>query len=352
MANADLESFRAQWQEEISTRRNTTAVVETVPPNTSIEDAGKPSSSSSSRSGMPLRSHIKAPVHADIDENNALSLYQAAVLSEAQGLMDKAVNMYRKAFKLDPQIDRLYHNESLKPTATSEPIRKEQDLAYQFARTVHIGQDYSTKQNDNDKIHPSSTQGLLDVLLPSFRATPYIRQGQTEPVLPLDSIAFIQSTDLRPFHANKLPDELWVQILMELMLPNRISAYPRIDRLERFALVSRKARLLTLNPTLWKLAIQLLYTPPFQLPPETSALGLCRDVHRGDFRRMFIEQPRVRTDGCFISVVQYLRRGEADNVWVAPSHIVVYFRFVCFSFHYILYVFSQGKTNARCLFTF
>jgi F-box protein 9 len=103
------------------------------------------------------------------------------------------------------------------------------------------------------------------------------------------------------------------------------------------------ARLLTLSsPDLYRTACRLVYRPPFQLAPTDATEdglsddpddpsicdALCLRSYSGDWRRFWLEHPRLRTDGCFISVVSYVRRGEGDNAWIAPSHIVTYFRFV------------------------
>jgi len=50
---------------------------------------------------------------------------------------------------------------------------------------------------------------------------------------------------------------------------------------------------------------------------------------------MWIDQPRVRSDGCFIAVQVYTRRGASETAWVSPSHTVTYFRYLRF--------FSDGR---------
>jgi hypothetical protein len=40
----------------------------------------------------------------------------------------------------------------------------------------------------------------------------------------------------------------------------------------------------------------------------------------------FAHSPRIRLDGCFISVVTYLRRGEVVSIY-APTHLITFYRY-------------------------
>ena len=46
---------------------------------------------------------------SSLDEK-AISLFQQAVEREAQGLMSDAVDLYRKAFRMNDQVDKLYRS--------------------------------------------------------------------------------------------------------------------------------------------------------------------------------------------------------------------------------------------------
>ncbi|CAB4417894.1 unnamed protein product [Rhizophagus irregularis] len=43
---------------------------------------------------------------------------------------------------------------------------------------------------------------------------------------------------------------------------------------------------------------------------------------------MYIERPRVRLDGVYISKCKYLRPGLAENTWIQPIHLVTYYRYI------------------------
>lgn len=51
--------------------------------------------------------------------------------------------------------------------------------------------------------------------------------------------------------------------------------------------------------------------------------------HSSDWRRCYIEHPRLRLDGVYIAVVTYVRRGSAE-AWYAPQHVVTFYRFLRF----------------------
>jgi F-box protein 9 len=230
-------------------------------------------------------------------------------------------------------------------------------LSFEFARTLQLGPDYVQKPVpvSSEEDHPLATSRYLDSLTEGFKAHPYeYPNGDIA-----EEIDFLPLDTLKPVTLRKLPDELISHVLLESLLPPRVDAFPKVGTVEGFALVCRKgrstlpdksashafaARLLTLSESnLFRTACRLVYRPPYQIAPPSKLEdeltweddlstevcdSLCERLYQNDWRRFWLEQPRLRTDGCFISVVQYIRRGEAETAWVAPSQIVVYYRFV------------------------
>lgn len=60
--------------------------------------------------------------------------------------------------------------------------------------------------------------------------------------------------------------------------------------------------------------VSATYKPP-QVPDE-QAMDQVVNGFSFDYRRVFIEHPRVRTDGVYIAVCHYVRHGLGDNPWV------------------------------------
>ncbi|GAA6022393.1 hypothetical protein JCM11491_001576 [Sporobolomyces phaffii] len=73
------------------------------------------------------------------------------------------------------------------------------------------------------------------------------------------------------------------------------------------------------------------YVPAQQIAREESAAELVKS-HGNDWRRFYVEHPRIRLDGCFISVVTYLRRGEVVSIY-APTHLITFYRYYRFYHH-------------------
>ncbi|ELU43428.1 TPR_2 domain-containing protein [Rhizoctonia solani AG-1 IA] len=104
-ANDELERFREEWRQEIRER------------------AGAEPSSSSPASSPPRPRTRQSPI----------DIYAEAVEREQRGELDEALSLYRRAFRLDPNVDRAYHYRSttqafesltlapVKPSTSTEP---------------------------------------------------------------------------------------------------------------------------------------------------------------------------------------------------------------------------------------
>ncbi|GAA5901622.1 hypothetical protein JCM6882_006026 [Rhodosporidiobolus microsporus] len=104
-----------------------------------------------------------------------------------------------------------------------------------------------------------------------------------------------------------------------------------VEAFERFGRTCRMARVLTLDAGLWRRLCSRVYVPPQQISREEDAKKIVR-LHGGDWRRCFIEHPRIRLDGTYISVVTYLRRGE-EQAWTSQTHLITFYRYLRFYHH-------------------
>lgn len=112
---------------------------------------------------------------------------------------------------------------------------------------------------------------------------------------------------------NMLPEEMVVLIISKLD-PTSI---------ERFACVSRKARVLALDSGIWRFVLILQLTTHrthvvvtvrelvrrTYKPPQITELEVMLPVverYLFDFRRVYIEQPRIRLDGVYIAICHYV----------------------------------------------
>uniref|UniRef100_V5GTM0 F-box protein Hrt3/FBXO9 C-terminal domain-containing protein n=2 Tax=Kalmanozyma brasiliensis (strain GHG001) TaxID=1365824 RepID=V5GTM0_KALBG len=89
-----------------------------------------------------------------------------------------------------------------------------------------------------------------------------------------------------------------------------------------------KFRLLTKSPSLWREIVRETYYPPI-LDPTLSLTDLY-ERHHSDWRTAFINQPRVRLNGCYIAACHYARPGLSEDAWVRVIHVVEFYRSIRF----------------------
>jgi len=74
--------------------------------------------------------------------------------------------------------------------------------------------------------------------------------------------------------------------------------------------------------------VKITYKPP-QIPHGLD-LEAIADDYMSDYRRVYIEHPRLRLDGVYIAVCHYVRAGLSENAWVNINHLVTYHRYLRF----------------------
>ncbi|SPO24071.1 related to F-box protein pof7 [Ustilago trichophora] len=89
-----------------------------------------------------------------------------------------------------------------------------------------------------------------------------------------------------------------------------------------------KFRLLTKSPSLWREIVRETYYPPILDP--TLTLSTLYERHHSDWRTAFINQPRVRLNGCYIAACHYARPGLSEDAWVRVIHVVEFYRSIRF----------------------
>ncbi|KAG2011808.1 hypothetical protein CC2G_011879 [Coprinopsis cinerea AmutBmut pab1-1] len=235
----------------------------------------------------------------------ALQVYKQAVQHEQRQDLDTALILYRQAFRLDPHVDRAYHREELLQAKLQE---------YKEKATVHLPPSEAAEVKQ-------LVSGLQQLAL---KTTTDDRQRALTGSLakitagfPSD-IQFEPEDEKQPVHLNILPPEMLFAILRNL----------DVTSLERFATVSRKARLLTLDPVYWSDLVTKTYKPP-QLQNIEDLLPVI-EKYNSDFRRVYIEHPRIRMDGVYIATCHYVRAGISEDAWMSRSHLITYHRYLRF----------------------
>lgn len=133
---------------------------------------------------------------------------------EQRGELDVALDLYRRAFRLDPNVDRAYHVQTATTALASltiAPVVPKPPVADKLQ--IHV---------------PATSSHSIRTLIAAFP--------------PVAELAFAPELEQEPVHIARVPDELLLHVLKFLDIPS----------IERFATICRRARLLTLDPDLWR----------------------------------------------------------------------------------------------------
>ncbi|CED82771.1 F-box protein FBX9 [Phaffia rhodozyma] len=359
----DLESFRKQWQDEVvhhhqHGNQQSSAVQPRLSPTTRTVPIPPPSTStptSPSTQKAILKSPVTSPKskskivpptslsgsaqfkhHQPLtstgtltpsSEASALDVYALAIDAERSGQLGPAVKLYQRAFRMNDQIDKLYQRTQRElalqhenyPTASSDPLdpppiveptgdnrsnHEAQDpvgsLVFDFKTHFQLGPDYVPAEQ----------------AVSSSSASPvYASIADEHPT-------FVQAEETEPYAWGVLPEEIVIYILTIMM---ESGDWKTVSAFER---VCRKAFLLGREQSVWKKICALTFVPP-QIERHISLQALVKPYHF-NYRETFINHPRVRMDGLYISVVHYHRQGITENSWYDEVHTVTYHRLIRF----------------------
>ena len=159
----------------------------------------------------------------------ALDIYRRAIIHEQAGNLDEALKLYRTSFRLEPNVDKAYRKEELRLQLASQPV-EDADLVARMRKldtTVDENTRTATAFDDLSKtlVKPTSTSSLAKVIAQ----------------FPSD-VEFSPEDERKAVLLQQLPDEVLVSILT-LLDPRSV---------ERFAQIGRKARLLSLDSSIWR----------------------------------------------------------------------------------------------------
>jgi hypothetical protein len=192
-------------------------------------------------------SHIRELILI-IAKVSAIEVYGRAVAAEEIGDLDTALQLYRTAFRKYDAVDRLWRaaesqrSQLLQNVSSSSeaPMQKDDNRVDVLEATV---QDMAALSMGGAKAsvvaqqaaHTASVTGILETVLADF--PPMIR-------FELEELAQERSATI-----DSVPDEVLVKVLLHL----------NPQSIERFALVSRKGRVVTLDAGIWRCGAYSLF---------------------------------------------------------------------------------------------
>ncbi len=224
----ELRNFRENWKREVDEKKSL---------QQSRQDLAEPAAAAlPERSSTP---EANSPHHSGVfrSRNDALEVYSRAVKHEQAGELDDALRLYRQAFRTDSNVDKSYHLKeqrarnleaiSLTTTNVEENAENMAAVSIMNARSNSVVPGV-VQMKPPSSLHHTERQvsGLLASILANFPMPLSFEPEDERALLPLQ----------------RLPDELLVHILRHL----------GAAAIECFALVSRKARMITLDATIWR----------------------------------------------------------------------------------------------------
>ncbi|KAL4785475.1 hypothetical protein BJX76DRAFT_179564 [Aspergillus varians] len=349
--NAELESFRRQWREEVSwrTKPNAPEPSQATPTRPA---ATQPRQFPPTRHGASARKEeeddegaesynqnelvqgvdrLSVAKHNDeyafhsreprMEPTSALEHYERAVEKEAEGNLGDSLQHYRKAYRLDAAVDKEYRNKHFAGAWKKAP-----------QTTTHIE---PTKAVPAEQPTSVPTPELID----SFASAPILSadpifEGDPRPPCPIAHV----------------PSEVMVEILNHVALADPAAFC-------RMALVCKRfAYHFAHEQHIWKrlcqssefgfesmhysFACDIHGNPEYTLAPQPRYTPFPSDIPielpspLSSWSEVFHTFPRIRFTGIYISTVNYTRAGAASSYssisWNSPIHIVTYYRYLRF----------------------
>jgi F-box protein 9 len=222
----ELRNFREKWRREVEEKKRLHQSWQD-PAETA---AAPPEQLSTSEASSPHPGVFRS-------RNDAPQVYSRAVKHEQAGELDEALRLYRQAFRMDSNVDKTYHLREQRARTSLDAISLtattiEENAANKPAIPINARSNFvvpgvvHTKPASSPHHTERQASGLLGSILANFP-------------MPL---SFEPEDERASSPLQRLPDELLVHILSHL----------NAAAIEHFALVSRKARMITLDATIWR----------------------------------------------------------------------------------------------------
>jgi len=230
-------------------------------------------------------------------EEKARDLFLEGVEHEQNGDLFEAIQKYRKAVNLVPDIENKVEEQRCRNDNSIRNKEKEVE-----------GDQTDEDLEDIDPEDPEMNDEESDLLLKFSRMRLKGHSSQD-----VDT-----SSSSTSAHISSLPMEVLIHILKWV-----VSSELDLKSLENFSQVCRGFYVAARASDIWRRVC--IQTWVAGLPIEEPSLG--------GWRTIFLSRPRVNFNGCYISRVTYLREGERgfqDNEFYKSWHVVHYHRFLRF----------------------
>ncbi|EZA48079.1 F-box only protein 9 [Ooceraea biroi] len=266
-----LTSFREQWQREL-----------TVSPKHDL-----------SRTHVLKQSSIEIASDEASIESRAKNLFLKGIEYEQSRKFYEAIQFYKRAVQLVPDIEvRLYES-----TKTKAKDRFEDD------NLDVLDNDFSATDDSEQQNEPDEEETDL-----FFKLSRIVNRNQC--------VCF-PKFEQDATHISALPMEIVLYILRWV-----VSSELDFRSLEMFSRVCRGFYISARDMEIWRLACVRVWG---------VNCGTCEPKYQS-WRDMYMQRPRLRYNGCYISKTSYIRDGENSfqDRFYRPWHLVEYFRYLRF----------------------
>jgi F-box protein 9 len=390
----DLDTFRQQWRQELSERQQqqhpgsqqADSLNRPEPRNSALEPGALAGDNNIATPAIPktantrssnvsivedvefLNAHpfLQPESHGrllDPSEQAALDLFEKAVEREHVGKMSDAVSLYRDAFKIDDKVDRLYrekyfvdsyNKKDLASVKKKESISATASFSGFSASSLASGSKLQAKKTPTAPVSTKNPQHStmskvvdpLDggkiadsdlVILPENEniACPLVKA-------PLEIIEYVlcmvAMDDLSSFttalrtcklfhHLGTNTNYIWKTLSM-CEFPYQSYTQDAINDYNGFVPASDDEDDSTYHSEDYDAGRRRSRVQPTKVD---DSFVVEQAPYHGSWRQMYLERPRLRFDGIYISTCNYMRPGIGQS-WYAPILMVTYYRYLRF-FH-------------------
>jgi len=283
----ELESFRQKWKQDIQAGGSG---------NGNLRSLGTSSRDDNETGVKKNRNFVNIPSL----EDRARGFFLEGVEHEQNGELFEAIQKYRKAVNLVPDIE-----------FKVEAERRGNDYNRNREKIETGNIDTEEDLEDIDPLDAELNEET-DLLLKFSRMK--LKGHSSQDVVGTASSSATTTTT----HISSLPMEVLIHILKWV-----VSSELDLKSLENFSGVCRGFYVAARASDIWRRVC--IQTWVAGLPIEEPSLG--------GWRTIFLSRPRVNFNGCYISRVTYLREGERgfqDNEFYKSWHVVHYYRLLRF----------------------
>ena len=311
MSNDELDKFRKDSENEISKRKRNVGS-SNIQSNNHTDDNNNDNNDNEQ---VQLNNQ-----NNNYSYNTAIKFYNSAIEYERIGQLNEALNFYRRAFKLDDEIDKNFEKYT-KQKASFFNNKVDNDNNNNYHDNDNIYDDFKLDKQGNYVYNFSKTIQLE----PDAPTQSTNRSDAVDSIIQsLSSFQFEPEDENKKFPISILPDEVFTNIFYQMI------STTDVQTLIRFARTSKKLLMLSNDNVIWKTLVKHHYKPPHQISYKFDIQSFVNKQFNGNWRKFWIDIPRIRLDGVYISICHYLRHGIGESAWNSFTQLVTFYRYLRF----------------------